>query len=89
MDKREENYRLHFIVKSFLMGQISAAFIVIVVFFIGRVNYLQLIVIGAAAYILSLVILRIGDSLIELISHKILNFLQRHPSAKKFILSYF
>lgn len=89
MKKSEAWDRLHFIVKSFVMGQIGAYLTIVIVFFVGRVNVIELIIIGAFAYVFSLVLLRFGDRGIEFITHKILKFLDKHPHTRNFILKYF
>lgn len=80
---------LHFIVKSYLLGQVVSITTLIIVFFVGKVNVLQLIVIGLFAYIFSLFIMKFFDPAVEWITHKILNFLDKHPHARNFILKHF
>lgn len=89
MKETEVYFRLHFIVKSFIMGQIGALLTLIIVFFVGRVDFIQLIIIGAFVYSVSLVILRVGDSIIEFITNKILKFLNKHSKTRNFILKHF
>lgn len=89
MKKTEAWDRLHFIVKSFVMGQIGAYITLIIVFFVGRVNAVELFIVGAFAYFFCLVLLRIGDRGIEFITRKVLKFLDKHPHTRNFILKYF
>jgi len=89
MDKHEAHDRLHFIVKSFLLGQLVGITTLVIVFFIGKVDVIQLIIIGGFAYLISLVILRFLSSPIEYLTNKILAYLDKHPHAKNFILSHF
>jgi hypothetical protein len=41
------------------------------------------------AYIFSLFIMKFFDPAVEWITHKILNFLDKHPHARNFILKHF
>lgn len=80
---------MHFIVKSFVMGQIGSLLTLIIVFFVGKIDFIQLIIIGGFVYIIVLVILRFGNSAVEYLTHEILRFLDRRPKFKKFLLRYF
>ena len=89
MKDTEAHSRLHFIVKSFVMGQVAALLTIIIVFLIGKVDFIQLIIIGAFVYIISLAILRFGDSIIEYLTSKIMKFLENHPRTRNFLLKHF
>ena len=83
---RKDKERLYFIVKSWLMGEISAIIFLVAVLFLGVINFVQSIIIGAISYISSLFILRLCDKKIDWTVKKILNFLDEHKKIKYFIL---
>ena len=85
----EDKERLFFIVKSWLMGQISAVIFLGSVLILGLINFIQSVIIGFIAYTSSLIILRFFDKQINLVVKKILNFLDRHKKIKEFILKHF
>jgi hypothetical protein len=85
----EDKNRLHFIVKSWLMGQISAIIFLGSVLVLGVINFIQSVIIGTTAYVSSLVILRFYDKQINSVVKKILNILDRHKKIKDFILKHF
>jgi len=85
----EDKERLYFIVKSWLMGQISAVIFLGSVLILGVINFIQSVIIGFIAYTSSLIILRFFDKQINLVVKKILNFLDRHKKIKEFILKHF
>lgn len=81
--------RLYFIVKSWLMGQISSVIFLLTVLFLGVINFIQSVIIGTIAYVSSLAILRFFDKQIDSIVKKILRILDHHENIKKFILKHF
>lgn len=85
----EDKERLFFIVKSWLMGQISAWIFLSLVLILGTINFVQSVIIGTFTYIFSLAILRFCDKQINSIVNKILKFLDRHKKIKEFILKHF
>jgi len=85
----EDKNRLHFIVKSWLLGQIISVIFLGTVLYLGVVNFIQSVIIGAISYIFSLLILRFFDHQIDFIVKKILKFLDGHKKMKSFILKHF
>ncbi|MFH8086774.1 MAG: hypothetical protein QW609_03070 [Candidatus Aenigmatarchaeota archaeon] len=88
MAKSQEE-RLYFIVRSYLMGCIGGIIFPAIVFVLGRINWVQSIIIGTFVYIISLAISRVFERQIDNITKKILVRLNKHKRIKNFILKYF
>ena len=85
----EEKDRLYFIVKSWLMGQIGTVIFFVFVLFLGKIDFVQGVIIGFISFTSSLVILRLFEKSIVGIVEKIIGFLYQHKSLKDFILKHF
>lgn len=81
--------RLYFIIRSFVMSQIAGALFLIIVYFLGAVNFVQAIIIGIFQFVASLVLSRLFDVQIGKVIGKSLNLLNKYKKAKKLILKYF
>lgn len=71
------------------MGQIGAYIFLITIFFVGKIDFIQALVIGAFAFILSLIVSRFFERIIDSAVKRIVNFLQRHSRIENLILKYF
>jgi Zn-dependent protease with chaperone function len=87
--KNEDEHRLYFVVRSWLMSQIGGAIFLIFILILGSVNAIQAIIIGGFIFALSLVISRFFEYHIERGTIIILKFLNNHEKIKKFVLKYF
>jgi len=87
--KIEEENRLYFIVRSWIMGQIGAIIFLIIVWYLVTINFIQSLILGAFVFTLSLLISRFFEPEINKGTKKILKYLNKHPKLKKFILKYF
>ena len=81
--------RLYFIVRSALMGIMGAVLMAAIVLIIGKVDALQVAIIGVASFIASLAITRLCDASITASSKLIVTTLSRHERLRKMILSHF
>ncbi|MEM5834835.1 MAG: hypothetical protein QXQ69_03245 [Candidatus Aenigmatarchaeota archaeon] len=88
MAKSQEE-RLYFIVRSYLMGCVGGIIFPAIVFILGKINWIQSIIIGTFVYIISLAISRVFEKQIDKITQKILIHLNKHKKIKSFILKYF
>lgn len=85
---KEEN-KLYFIIRSWIMSQVSAVIFLIVVWYLVTIDFIQTVFLGAFVFISSLVISRLFESEINKGTKKILKYLNKHSKLKKFILKYF
>jgi hypothetical protein len=88
MINQEEENRLYFIIRSWLMGQIGSVLFLTAVWILGSINFVQTVVLGTFVFVASLAISRLFESTIEKIVRKTINFLNKHTRIKKFILKY-
>jgi len=88
MAKSQEE-RLYFIVRSYIMGCVGGVLFPLIVFFIGRINWIQTVIIGGFVYIASLAISRAFDNQINTVTEKVLKYLNKYKKIKNFILKYF
>ena len=84
-----KNQRLYFIIRSIIMGLISASVTFSIVLYFSSINFLQTVVLGIFLFIFSLITSRLLDREILLLSKKIVKYLERHKKLKKFILDNF
>ena len=81
--------RLYFIIRSFLMGLISAAVTYLIVWYLGSINVIGSIIIGTFVFVLSLVVTRIFDTQITQASKKIVEIMASHKTVRDFIMKHF
>lgn len=81
--------RLYFVVRSFIMGLISAGITVIFLLYFGSINLTLGLVLGISGFVLPLVISRLFDNQIVKLTTKIVSFLNGHKSLKNFMISHF
>ncbi|MBI5872378.1 hypothetical protein HZB88_04840 [archaeon] len=87
--KKEEENRLYFIIRSWLMGYVGAAILFITVFILGSINFIQTVIISTFAFFASLAISRLFDRQIGKIVRKILKFLDKNQKIKNLIVNHF
>lgn len=87
--QNKDEGRLYFIIRSWLVGIFCSLIIYIFILIRGSINFIQAVIIGAIAFVVSLAVSRLFDKYIEKTVKKILKFLDRHTSIKSFILKYF
>jgi hypothetical protein len=81
--------RLYFIIRSFLMGLISAAVTYLIVWYLGSINVIGSIIIGTFVFVFSLVVTRIFDTQITKASKKIVEIMASHKTVRDFIMKHF
>jgi hypothetical protein len=81
--------RLYFIIRSFLMGLISAAITYLIVWYLGSINVIGSIMIGTFVFIFSLAITRLLDTQITQATKKIVELMTSHRAIRDFIMKHF
>jgi len=81
--------RLYFIIRSFLMGLISAAVTYLIVWYLGSINVIGSIIIGTFVFVLSLVVTRLFDTQITQATKKIVELMSSHRGIRDFIMKHF
>ena len=81
--------RLYFIIRSFLMGLISAAVTYLIIWYLGSINVIESIVIGTFAFVFSLAVTRLFDTQITQATKKIVELMTNHRAIRDFIMKHF
>lgn len=78
--------RLYFVIRSALMGLITAIVTFVVVWYLGAIDVIQAVFLGIFLFVFALVISRLLDKQIIKLSKRIVRFLNKHESLKMFVL---
>ena len=78
--------RLYFVIRSVIMGLISALIYFLVVWFLGRIDAGQAAILGIFVFVISLVVSRLFDGQIVGVSQDIVGFLSKHKRLRTFVL---
>jgi hypothetical protein len=81
--------RLYFIIRSFLMGLISASVTYLVIWYLGSINVIGSIIIGSFAFVFSLGVTRLFDTQITQATKKIVDLMTSHRAIRDFIMKHF
>jgi ABC-type multidrug transport system fused ATPase/permease subunit len=81
--------RLYFIIRSFLVGLVSAAVTYLVIGYLGSINVVGSIIIGSFAFVFSLVVTRLFDVQITKVTKKIVELMAGHKTIRDFIMNHF
>ena len=81
--------RLYFIIRSFLMGLISAGVTFLIVLYLGSINVVGSIIIGTFVFVFSLAITRLLDTQITQATKKIVELMTSHRAIRDFIMKHF
>ena len=81
--------RLYFIIRSFLMGLISAAATYLIIWYLGSINVIGSIIIGTFVFVFSLAITRLFDTQITQVTKKIVELMTSHRAIRDFIMKHF
>ena len=81
--------RLYFIIRSFLMGLISAAVTYLIVWYLGSINVVGSIIIGTFVFVFSLVVTRFFDTQITQVTKKLVELMASHRAIRDFIMKHF
>lgn len=86
--KKDEEHRLYFIVRSWLMGYVGAAILFVTVLILGSINFIQTVILSTIAFVASLVVSRLFDKQIAGLVKKILKFLDKNQRVKCIIIDH-
>ena len=81
--------RLYFIIRSFLMGLISAGVTFLIVWYLGSINVIGSIIIGIFVFAFSLAVTRLFDTQITQVTKKIVELMASHRAIRDFIMKHF
>jgi len=81
--------RLYFIIRSFLMGLVSAAVTYLIIWYLGSINVIGSIIIGTFVFVFSLVVTRLFDTQITQATKKIVELMTSHRAIRDFIMKHF
>jgi len=82
-------HRLYFIIRSFLMGLISAAVTYLIVWYLGSINVIGSIIVGTFVFAFSLAVTRLFDTQITQATKKIVELMTNHRAIRDFIMKHF
>jgi len=78
--------RLYFVIRSVIMGLISALIYFLVVWFLSKIDAVQAAILGIFVFIISLIVSRLFDGQIVKASQDIVGFLRKHKRLRTFVL---
>jgi len=81
--------RLYFIIRSFLMGQVSTVFTFLFIWSVGTIDAVGMLFFGMFMFVSSLVITRLFDVQITQATKKIIELLASHRAVRNFIMNHF
>jgi hypothetical protein len=81
--------RLYFIIRSFLMGLVSAAVTYLIIWYLGSINVVGSIIIGTFVFVFSLAVTRLFDTQITQVTKKIVELMTSHRAIRDFIMKHF
>ena len=81
--------RLYFIIRSFIMGILSASVTFLFILSLGSINIRLQVVLGMFTFVFSLAVSRLFDVQIVKATKKIVAFLGNHKSLRDFVLNHF
>jgi hypothetical protein len=81
--------RLYFIIRSFIMGILSASVTFLFILYFGSINIRLQVVLGMFTFVFSLAVSRLLDVQIVKATRKVVAFLGNHKSLRDFVLNHF
>ena len=81
--------RLYFIIRSFIMGLLSASVTFLFILYFGSINVRLQVVLGMFTFVFSLAVSRLFDVQIVKATKSIIAFLGNHKSLRDFVLNHF
>jgi ABC-type multidrug transport system fused ATPase/permease subunit len=81
--------RLYFVIRSFLMGIISATVTYLIIGYLGSINVVGSIIIGTFVFVFSLFVTRLFDTQITQSTKKIVELMANHRTIRDFIMKHF
>lgn len=80
--------RLYFVVRSFIMGILSAALTFAFIFAFGSINLPLGIILGIVSFVFALVVSRLFDGQLVKLTRNIIEFLGEHKSLRSFVINH-
>ena len=81
--------RLYFIIRSVIMGILSASVTFLFILYFGSINIRLQVVLGMFTFVFSLAVSRLLDVQIVKVTKKVVAFLGNHKSLRDFVLNHF
>jgi hypothetical protein len=81
--------RLYFIIRSFIMGILSASVTFLFILYLGSINVRLQVVLGMFTFVFSLAVSRLLDVQIVKATKRVVAFLGNHKSLRDFVLNHF
>jgi hypothetical protein len=81
--------RLYFIIRSFLMGEIGAAATFLFIWYLGKIDAIEMFIFGTFVFVLTLVMTRLLDTQITKATKKIVEIMASHRTIRDFIMNHF
>jgi len=81
--------KLYFIIRSFIMGQISAYITFLLIWYVGLIDAIMGLIIGIFVFVFSLVLTRLFDVQITKATKKIVEIMANHSTVRDFIMNHF
>ena len=80
--------RLYFVVRSFIMGILSAALTFAFIFAFGSINLPLGVILGIFSFVFALVVSRLFDGQLVKLTRNIIEFLGKHKSVRRFVINH-
>jgi hypothetical protein len=81
--------KLYFIIRSFLMGEIGAGVTFLFIWYLGKIDAIEMFEFGIFVFVLTLVITRLFDTQITKATKKIVELMANHRTIRDFIMNHF
>jgi hypothetical protein len=81
--------KLYFIIRSFLMGEIGAGVTFLFIWYLGKIDAIEMFEFGIFVFALTLVITRLFDTQITKATKKIVELMANHRTVRDFIMNHF
>ncbi len=81
-------HRLYFVIRAFIMGLLSAVPPFIFILVLGSINLPLAIVSGIVSFVFALVVSRLFDRQLVVLTRRIIRFLGNHRSLRSFIINH-
>ena len=81
--------RLYFVIRSFIMGLLSASLTFSFILLFGSIGFTLEIVLGIFSFVFALAVSRLFDEQLVMLTRKIITFLSDHRKLRNFIINHF
>ena len=83
----ELDKKIFFVIKFWLMSVFQGTAIIVIVFFLGQINALGLLLLGAVLFVVSLVLSRRFDKQINALALWLASIVNKHPKIRELIVA--